>query len=164
MTNAEFARNQMDNTMKQNKGFTVIELMAIVAIISILAVLALGAYQDYVVRSKVSEGLTFVAEAKTSVSDYYSTNRDLPADNAAAGLPSVQQYELNSYNYVHFVQITYTPTKGTIAVKFKIPGSNADNKMLNLIPDTAEDAVKWSCRPAADNGIDNKFIPPNCRG
>jgi len=154
----------MDNTMKQNKGFTVIELMAIVAIISILAVLALGAYQDYVVRSKVTEGLTFATEAKTSVSEYYSIRRDLPANNAAAGLPSPTQYELNSYNYVHFVQITYTPKKGTIAVKFKIPCSDADNKGLNLVPDTAGETVTWTCEPADDEGIDNKFVPPNCRG
>ena len=151
--------------MKVNKGFTVIELMAIVAIISILAVLALGAYQDYVVRSKVSEGLAFAAEAKTSVSEYYSTNRDLPADNAAAGLPSAAQYESNNYKYVHFVQITYTPKKGTIAVKFKIPGSNADNKVLNLIPDTVGETVTWLCKPPEDaTGIDPKFAPPNCRG
>ncbi len=71
--------------MKQNKGFTVIELMAVVAIISILAVLALGAYQDYVVRSKVSEGLAFAAEAKTSVSEYYATNRDMPAEQRCCG-------------------------------------------------------------------------------
>ncbi len=107
--------------MKQNKGFTVIELMAVVAIISILAVLALGAYQDYVVRTKVGEGLAFAAEAKTSVSDYYSTNRDLPADNAAAGLPSVLQYESNSYNYVHFVQITYTPKQGPSPSNSRFP-------------------------------------------
>ena len=164
MTNAAFARNPMDDTMKQIKGFTVIELMAIVAIISILAVLALGAYQDFVVRSKVSEGLVFAAEAKTSVSEYYSSQRDLPANNAAAGLPSVEQYEANSYKFVHFVQVTYTPTKGTIAVKFKIPGSNADNKVLNLIPDTAGETVTWTCEPAAVDGIDNKFVPSNCRG
>ncbi len=38
-----------------------------------------------------------------------------------------------------FLQITATPTAGTIAVKFKIPGSNADNKVLNLVPDTADE-------------------------
>jgi type IV pilus assembly protein PilA len=164
MTNAAFARKPMDDTMKQNKGFTVVELMAIVAIISILAVLALSAYQDYVVRSKVGEGLVFAAEAKTSVSEYYSTNRALPADNAAAGLPSVLQYEANSYNHIHFLQITVTPAPGTIAVKFKIPGTTADNKVLILVPDTADDSVTWTCEPAAVDGIDNKFVPANCRG
>ena len=65
------------------KGFTLIELMIVVAIIGILAAVAIPAYQDYTVRSKVTEGLVLASSAKTSVSEAYFSG-DITGLGAAA--------------------------------------------------------------------------------
>ena len=61
--------------LKLQQGFTMIELMIVIAIIGTLASIAIPAYQDYVIKSKIIEGFSLVASAKTAV-----------AENAASGV------------------------------------------------------------------------------
>lgn len=148
--------------MTRHKGFTVIELMAVVAIVSILVVLALAAYSDYIVRSKVAEALGFVAEAKTSVSSYYYNTGNMPKSNIQAGLPEPDSY--NRYDYMRKLELSSSEPYGVITITFKMAGSKADNKELQLTPSTMDGVVYWRCLPPAVNGIDISQVPPNCRG
>src|SRR6478609_6210973 len=77
--------HKQEVSMKGQKGFTLIELMIVVAIIGILAAIAIPAYQDYTVRSKVTELINAAGVCKTSVAEFYQARGYMPADETAAG-------------------------------------------------------------------------------
>lgn len=68
------------------RGFTLIELMIVVAIIGILAAIAIPMYQQYTIRTQVTEGLNLSSGARVAVSDFYMNTGRWPSDNSAAGL------------------------------------------------------------------------------
>jgi type IV pilus assembly protein PilA len=153
------------------KGFTLIELMIVVAIIGILAAIAIPAYQDYTIRSQVTEGLNLAAPAKASVADYYANTGSFPTNNSLAGIGTQIIGK-----YVTDVQIG---TGGIITITYgnqantKIKGST--NKLgLTPLANTNGDVV-WVCGnhdvPSGISGtasdlsgaIDQKFRPQVCR-
>ena len=93
---------------KIQQGFTLIELMIVVAIIGILAAIAIPAYQDYTVRSKVTEGLNLAAAAKLAVAETYQSNGNFTL--ATSG------YQFVPTKYVS--GITIADTTGVIKVTY----------------------------------------------
>lgn len=139
----------------EQQGFTLIELMIAVAIVGILAAVAIPAYQDYTIRSQVSEGLSLSNSAKNSISTYFADSGAFPTDNADAGLAAAAEIV---GSYVTSVAIA----GGIITVAY---GNNAHQiiktKTVTLTANTNKSgSVVWVCAGA---GIVDKHLPAACR-
>ena len=150
---------------KAQGGFTLIELMIVVAIIGILAAVALPAYQDYVIKAKVGEGVLSLSQCRTSVSEVYQTAQvgDTVSANGWGCGEGVTQTQ-----YVSLIQ---TDTVGAITVTLRNIDSAVDASTLTLIPEsTFGTAALITDIPTQLSGFDcvagtilDQYLPGSCK-
>src|SRR5258708_5910830 len=132
--------------MQARRGFTMLELMAVVAVIGILAVLAVPTYMDRIVREQVKSALPLADIAKPPIAASWLLTQAFPVDNAAAGLPVADKIVSN---HVRSVAVR----DGAIHMTFGNRASSAiSGKILSQRPAVVEDApivpVAWVCGDA----------------
>jgi type IV pilus assembly protein PilA len=161
-------------TKRVQQGFTLIELMIVVAIIGILAAIALPAYQDYVVRSKVSEVVLAASACRTAVSEGYQTG------TVGVG-PGANNWGCeNAAQSSTYVASIATDANGVITVTTTAAGlggnPTANATTIILTPLTSAGAVitaaaiptqvgGWACNkaPGAAGSMPAKYLPSSCK-
>jgi len=158
--------------MKNQQGFTLIELMIVVAIIAILAAIAISQYQDYVIRSQVSEGSSLADGVKTAVGEFYNNYGRFPnsSGNSNFSLGLANPGSIIG-SYVGSVSISPGTAGGVIIAHFSnttVSGqefkANAkiNNLTLNFSPVTKAGSMVWECK-AGSTALLNKWLPASCR-
>ena len=107
------------------KGFTLIELMIVIAIIGILAAIAIPAYQNYIIRSQVTEGLSLADNYETAVAEFYQNNGTFPAGVSVAG--SSTTIPMPGASVGKYVSAITVDASGNIKVNYG--GTQASSKL-----------------------------------
>jgi len=163
------------------KGFTLIELMIVVAIIGILAAIAIPAYQDYTVRSKVTEGLNLASSAKVAVAEGFQSN------DFAGVTASAVAWNGGFVTTKYVTGLTIASATGVITVTYDaaaIPQLANGGNIIKLSPNVdkkalaagAQGNIDWACTSAgsgtagaeglafaAGGSVPAKYVPTQCK-
>ena len=141
---------------KLQQGFTLIELMIVVAIIGILAAIAVPAYQDYTIRSRVSEAASLAGAVRTAMDVAYSEGYRLGSIPTTPS--SLNISASTSYRSKYVTKVAYGAT-GLITVTLQTLKElgNATGKSVVYSPISMAGNLRW----AVKGSVATKYRPKN---
>ena len=159
----------MENSMKAQKGFTLIELMIVVAIIGILAAVAIPAYQDYITRGQVTEAVSLGGGLKSPLAEYGADKNAWPTALVAPTVtPSANQLNATLIGKYRTVTPSIGGSYPSGVITVTMTTGKAANSVLTLT--TTNGGSSWACGNAkvddaqgSGTTIDAKYLPNACK-
>lgn len=160
---------------RDDEGFTLIETLIVVAIIGVLAAVAIPSYQYYVVRAKVSEGLTLMSAKKPTIAAFHASKGRLPANFEELAWPpatgTAHGGDAASFRHVFgrdsdiWRQVEYQPKAGGYVLVLRShtkPQWNNVEIGLHLQIKAVSGGVRFRC--TVNEHVERYlFVPAECR-
>lgn len=144
--------------LHRQAGFTLIELMIVVAIVGILSAIAIPAYQDFTVRSKVTEMVNAVSPCRTLITEYFNTHGVFPTE-ARAGCSTVGTLNAAAPVVDDNTGVITIAAAGKLAIQLSGSASGTDLKFTPII--TKASITGWDCKTGTT--VSPKYLPGHCR-
>jgi len=154
------------------KSFSLVELMVVIAIIGILSAIAIPSYKTYIIRAKISEGMTIISSVNNAISEHYSINGVFPnATEVATRLNTTATGSVITFNLTNVASIDVaTPTATALyyglCYTFDVGGSG--RRSIYIAIKNINDILIFKCgiwniaSPASHHISDPQYLPSGC--